>query len=106
MSRPLAVRTSSRSLIGGLLLAGGIWAILYSLLAVFASVFICCLWPGVYLALVWGILAIIRGSEIMHAKYQGPPPTALIILQVVLIINGDVINLILGIINLVHLGKW
>lgn len=95
------------TLIGGLLLGGGIWAILNVGLAVLASFFICCLWPGVYLALIWGIRAIVHGSQMLSSGYQGqgPSPRLLAILQILLIINLDVVNFILGIINLAHLKK-
>jgi hypothetical protein len=99
-------RTSNRTLVGGLLLAGGVCAILNVAVAVLFSVFLCCLWPGVYLALGWSIVAIVRGSQMLSVDYHGPPPRLLAILQILLIINLDVVNLILGIVNLVSLEKW
>jgi len=64
---------------------------------------LCCLWPGMYLELVWGILAVIRGVNMMNRDDQGPPKT-LLILQIICIINGDIVNCVLGIVGLVMLG--
>jgi hypothetical protein len=99
-------RTSNRTLVGGLLLAGGICAILNVVVAILCSVFLCCFWPGVYLALGWSIVAIVRGSQMLSMDDHGPPPRLLAILQVLLIINLDVVNLVLGIVNLASLEKW
>jgi hypothetical protein len=103
---PSSQRTSNRTLVGGLLLAGGICAILNVVVAVLFSVFLCCFWPGVYLALGWSIAAIVRGSQMLSVDYHGPPPRLLAILQILLIINLDVVNLILGVVNLAFLEKW
>jgi hypothetical protein len=64
---------------------------------------LCCLWPGIYLELVWGILAIIRGINIMNQDDQGPPRT-LAILQIICIINGDIPNCVMGIVCLVMMN--
>jgi hypothetical protein len=63
----------------------------------------CCLWPGVYFELVWAILALIRGINMLNQDDQGPPKT-LAILQIICIANGDVINCVLGIVSLVMLN--
>jgi len=95
--------------IGVLLLIGGITAIVQTMgLAGVAlgTVGICCgvfcFWPGFYLAVVWGVLAIVRGSGIVGGRDGGSgPPFVLLSLQVALILNLDVLNLILGVVGLV-----
>lgn len=64
---------------------------------------VCCLWPGMYLSLVWGILALIRGINMLNQDDQGPPRT-LAILQIICIINGDVPNCVMGIVSLIMLN--
>jgi hypothetical protein len=89
--------------IGVMLLSGGIVALL---MGAMVGVSLCCLWPVSYLSLVWGVLAIIRGSQMLGPRddLQGPP-RVLLVLQVVLILNGDVINCVLGIVGLVLLNN-
>ncbi|OWK36161.1 hypothetical protein [Fimbriiglobus ruber] len=89
------------SAIGGMLLGGGIYALIHD---VGVGAGTCCLWPGIYLSLVWAILAIVRGSAMLGQDDRGGPPKTLAILQIVLIINGDVVNMILGIIALTQLN--
>lgn len=52
-----------------------------------------------------GIMAIIKGSQLMgdHASSQ-KPPSGIAIMQIINIVNCDAINLTLGIINLVFLN--
>lgn len=85
--------------VGVMLLVGGILGILTTIGLAIGSFGVCCLWPGLILELVWSILAIIRGSNIMNEDSQGPPRT-LLILQIICIINGDFVNCILGIVGL------
>ena len=97
-----ASSTGNVGTIGVLLIVGGVYALLQAGGMVLSSMGICCLWPGTYLSLVWGILAIVRGSTMAGGRDSNPaPPLVLHILQIVLMINFDVINLILGIIGLV-----
>jgi hypothetical protein len=86
-------------------LIGGIYAILHFLGGGAASYGICCLWPGLYYALVVGILAIIKGSQLLgqDARLQ-PPPKTIAILMIIEIINIDIICTVLGIIILVFCG--
>jgi hypothetical protein len=86
-------------------LIGGIYAILHFLGVGGGSSLICCLWPGLYYALVVGILAIIKGSQLLgqDARLQTPPKT-IAILMIIEIINIDIICTVLGIIILVFCG--
>lgn len=89
--------------LGVMLLSGGIVALL---MGAMVGLSLCCLWPVSYLSLVWGVLAIVRGSQMLGPRddLQGPP-RVLLVLQVVLILNGDVINCVLGIVGLVLLNN-
>src|SRR5580692_4596815 len=73
-------------------LIGGIYACLHFLGMSAASYGMCCIWPLTYYVLVVGILAIIKGSQLLgqDARLQSPPKT-IAILMIVDIINGDVI---------------
>jgi hypothetical protein len=93
------------AVLGGMLLGGGIYALVQSAGLAFGSAFICCLWPGIYLALVWGILAIIRGSQMLGKNDLQGPPRTLLILQILMILNADVINCVLGIVGLTLLNN-
>ena len=85
-----------------MLLVGGIYSFIQSLLMVLSSFGLCCIWPGIYLSVVWGILAIIRGTAMMNGRdTSAGPPTVLLGLQILLILNLDMINMILGIVGLV-----
>jgi predicted Zn finger-like uncharacterized protein len=84
-------------------LVGGILAVLIS-----AGLMATCIgfvWPGTYYSLVLGILAIIKGAQLLSDKaYRESPPQATAIMQIINIINLDAINLALGIIVLVFLS--
>ncbi|MGL6073248.1 MAG: hypothetical protein ACRC8S_03695 [Fimbriiglobus sp.] len=95
---------SNLNAVGGMLLGGGIYAICHFLMVGTFSYGICCLWPGNWSELVWGIFAIIRGSAIMNRNVGLGPPMTLVVLQILLIFNGDPINTILGIVSLVMLN--
>ena len=97
-----ASSTGSVGTIGVLLTVGGVYALLQTGGIVLSSMGLCCLWPGTYLALVWGILAIVRGSTMTNGRdITGAPPIVLHTLQILLILNLDIINFILGIVGLV-----
>lgn len=86
-------------LIGGILacLSGFGWTVL--------SGFACCLWPGVYYGIVMGIMAIIKGTELLGEKaYRVGPPKGIAVMMIINIINFDMVNLTLGILVLVFLG--
>ena len=92
--------------IGAMMLAGGIWAAVSAAIAVFLLFFPCCLWPGTYYEVVIGVLAIVRGASLLGANaHLQRPPKAIAILQIVNIINLDIVNLVLGILNLVFLSE-
>jgi hypothetical protein len=90
------------TIIGGMLLGGGIVALGMASLVGLST---CCLWPVSWLSLVWGVLAIVRGSQMLGRDDLQGPPRVLLILQIVLILNGDVVNLVLGIVGLVLLNN-
>ena len=84
-----------------MMLVGGILGILVFLL--WASTCIGLIWPGVYFELVVSILLIVRAANMLNRDDQGPPRT-LAVLQIICIINGDIINCVLGIVSLVMLN--
>jgi hypothetical protein len=88
--------------IGIMMLMGGIFAVLLALSLGAGSMGMCCLWPGTYYSLVLGIMAIVRASAILGGKaHLETPPTGIAIMHMINIINGDGINLTLGIIIMV-----
>jgi hypothetical protein len=87
--------------VGIMMLVGGILGILVFLS--YAATCIGLVWPGIYFELVVGILAIIRGINMLNQDDQGPPKT-LAILLIICIVNLDVINCVLGIVSLVLLN--
>ncbi len=90
--------------ISGMLLGGGIWAVLWALGMGGFSVGFLCLWPGTYFELVVGILCIIRGAQQFNDRNRLGAPRTHYILLIITIINGDVVNLVLGIVGLVFLS--
>jgi hypothetical protein len=84
---------------GIMMLIGGIFAVLYSLIWAGSSMGFCCLWPGTYYSLVLGILAIIRASALLGSNAaQQTVPSGIAIMMIINIINGDVMNCVMGII--------
>jgi predicted Zn finger-like uncharacterized protein len=84
-------------------LVGGILATLTAVILAVTIYGLC--WPGTYYSLVLGIMAIVKGSQLLSDKAQDqPPPSGIAIMQIINIVNCDWINLTLGIINLVFLG--
>ena len=91
--------------LGVMALVGGIFAILLALGYVGGTVGFCCLWPGTYYSLIMGIMAIVRGSGLLGANAsQQTLPTGIAVMMIINIINGDVVNCVLGIIMLVFCG--
>jgi hypothetical protein len=89
-------------------LIGGILATINGLAMLVFGAFTCfCLfWPGTYYAIVLGILAIIKGSQLLGADaHRQPPPQAIAIMQIINIINGDIANCVMGILSLVFQGE-
>jgi len=63
------------------------------------------LWPGTYYGLVMGVMAIIKGAGLLAADaYRRVPPKGTAIMHCINIVNLDVVNLVLGIVNLVFLN--
>jgi hypothetical protein len=85
------------------MLVGGIWGVLFFVSVLGLSCGVGLLWPGVWFELVVGILAIIRGSNMLGKNDQGPPRT-LAILLIVCFVNLDVVAGVLGIVCLVMLN--
>jgi hypothetical protein len=85
-------------------LVGGIFATILGA-AYMASCFLM-VWPGTYYSLVAGILAIVKGANLLGEQaHEQPPPQGIAIMQIVNIVNGDVVNLVLGIVTLVFLNE-
>jgi predicted Zn finger-like uncharacterized protein len=98
-----------------MVLIGGILATLYAAgmlvyigiigLASMGLGLVCCLWPGPYYALVVGIMGIIKGARLLGEKaHRETPPQGIAIMMIINIINGDFVNLTLGILVLVFLA--
>ena len=100
ISKPSEVQT-----IGTLLIVGGVLACLYFLALSVGSNGRCCLWPGTYFELVYGIMAIVRGTQLQQDRAFEHPPNGVCIMGIVTIINGDILNLTMGIIGLCLLGS-
>lgn len=93
--------------IGIMILIGGILSLLYglSLLGLGVATCIVLAWPGVYYAIVLGIMALIKGIQLMGDKaYKETPPQGIGIMMIINVINCDFVNLTLGILVLVFLG--
>lgn len=87
--------------VGIMLLCGGIFGVLVFLGFAASLVGLC--WPPIYFELVMGILAIIRGANMLGKDDQGPPK-AISICLIICILNGDIIACVLGIVCLVMLN--
>jgi predicted Zn finger-like uncharacterized protein len=89
-------------------LVGGIHALLVGLVGLLlgVSTCVCLLWPGTYYSIVLGILAVIKGSQLLGSDaHRQAPPQAIAIMQIVNIVNGDVPNCVMGILTLVFLSE-
>ena len=91
--------------VGVMFLVGGIQACIFALGWAVGSAGFCCLWPGTYYELVAGIMCIIRGANLLSERPRGPAPSGTAILQIICIINGDILNLILGIVSMSMLNN-
>ena len=87
------------------LIVGGVLACLYFLALSVGSTGRCCLWPGTYFELVYGIMAIVRGMQLQQDRAFEHPPNGVCIMGIITIINGDIVNLTMGIIGLCLLGS-
>src|SRR5262249_55443830 len=89
--------------IGIMTLIGGILATLTAVILMITIYGLC--WPGTYYSLVLGIMAIVKGSQLLGERApEQLPPSGIAIMQIINIVNCDWINLTLGIINLVFPG--
>ena len=87
-------------------LVGGIMATLLGVGLTLGGFPVCCLWPGTYFSLVMGIMAIVKGAELLGENaHRSKPPTAVAVMQIINVINGDFVNLTLGILTLVFLSE-
>lgn len=90
-----------------LTLVGGIYGIVFSavLLLCAASTCVCLLWPGIYYSIVMAIMATIKGSQLISPNDQiQDPPHTIAVMLIINILNGDVVNLGIGIALLVLCG--
>jgi hypothetical protein len=89
--------------VAAMTLGGGIVMVLIGLAYMASCVLL--VWPGTYFSLVAGIVTIIKGSALLggRASREAAPQTTAI-LQIINIVNGDIINLTLGILTLVFLS--
>jgi hypothetical protein len=86
-------------------LLGGGWAALWALGGIVLSACLCLGWPGTYYAIVFAILACIRGAELMGSGAGARnSPRTILIMQVISIVNLDVVNTAAGIVGLVFLS--
>jgi len=86
-----------------MVLVGGILSLLVGV--GFAVSCIMLAWPGTYYAFVLGIMAIVKGSQLLGKDdYLQSPPKAIAIMMIINIVNFDVTNLVLGILVLVFLS--
>lgn len=101
--RPRDEKPGKVQAIAVMTLAGGILATMLSLGFMVILYGFC--WPGTYYGLVMGIMAIIKGSQLLSPQaHRQSPPNSIAIMQIINIINCDWINMTLGIINLVFLS--
>ncbi len=88
-----------------MLLFGGGFAILWAMVWILLSGCLCFAWPGTYYSIVFGIMAIIRGSELLGARSRRRnPPRTLLIMQIICAVSADPINTTCGIVGLVFLN--
>ncbi|WP_020474927.1 hypothetical protein [Zavarzinella formosa] len=88
-----------------MLLLGGAWSILW---VCFWFLFLYCFvfaWPGVYYALVFGVIAVIRGAELLGSSSNARrSPRTSLVLQIICIVNGDPVNFVCGILGFIFLN--
>lgn len=98
------------TLIGGILAIFGslVWLAYIGLVGV-ATIgvgLLCCLWPGPYYGLVMGIMATIKGSQLLGKDaHRLRPPKGIAIMQILNIVNLDLPNCVMGILTLVFLNE-
>jgi hypothetical protein len=104
--RALTEKPPKVQAIGIMMLIGGIVALLISGVGTLGSAFICCVWPGTYYGGVLGIMAIVKGAQLLGEQaYLQSLPRGIAIMQIINIVNGDVPNCVMGILALVFLNE-
>ncbi|HZT82466.1 MAG TPA: MJ0042-type zinc finger domain-containing protein [Gemmataceae bacterium] len=102
--RRSAERPGKVQAIGIMTLIGGIFALLVAV--GWASTCIGLLWPGMYYSIVVGVMGLIKGIQLLgDDAHLQPPPKAISIMMIINIINGDIVNCVMGILNLVFLSE-
>jgi hypothetical protein len=92
--------------VGVMMLIGGILGIIFFLGLGAASGGVCCIWPGTYYSLVMGIMAVIKGCQLLgEDAHLQAPPRATAVMMIINILNLDVTNLAMGIVCLVLLNE-
>jgi hypothetical protein len=98
-------RPGKAQAIAFIVLIGGGWAGLWALGLVVLSFCYCLAWPGTYYALVFAILACIRGAELMgDGAGSRRSPRSILVMQILTAVNFDVVNLAGGIVGFVFLN--
>lgn len=105
MSRGAPEKPGQVQAIAIMMLIGGIYAILLSVGLILVSGLVCCVWPGTYYSIVLGIMAIVKSATLLGQEgHREAAPSSIAVMQIINIVNGDVINCVLGIISLVFLS--
>jgi len=99
-NKPSEVQT-----MGVLLMVGGILACIYGAAGALFSGGFCCFWPGMYYELVYGIMAIVKASNLLGSDARNHRPNTIFVMGIITIINADVLNLVFGIIGLSLAGN-
>jgi hypothetical protein len=87
--------------IGVMMLVGGILAIILFVGLGLGTGLACCIWPGTYYSLVMGILAVVKGSQLLgDDAHRVEPPRWVAVMMIINIVCADVTNLALGIVCL------
>jgi hypothetical protein len=97
------------TLVGGILAILGslCWFAYVGLMSIVSMGFglVCCLWPGPYYGLVVGIMAAIRGANLIGKDgHRAGAPRGIAIMQIINIINFDVPNFVMGVLTLAFLN--
>src|SRR5262249_15756658 len=109
-------KPSSVQMAGVMMLIGGIvsllgalaWLSYYGVIVIASGGLglICCLWPGPYYAVVVGIMALIRATQLMGDNaYKAGPGIGIAIMMIINVINGDLVTMAMGIVALVMLNN-